>query len=86
MMIHIIVCLFMFVFAVSAGNPVKDAQVYIETVKNSEQIAFRKTGDSGSLTFNELDKGRYNIVVVFPAQKGKLAHGRKKMNLNLIFI
>ena len=52
-------------------------------MKNSEQIAFRKTGDSGSLTFNELDKGRYNIVVVFPAQKGKLAHGRKKMNLNL---
>lgn len=76
-------CLLTFVFAVSAGNQVKDAEVYIEKVKDGEQIAFRKTGDSGSLTFNELDKGKYNIVVVFPAQKGKLAHGRKKINLNL---
>lgn len=76
-------CLFIFVLAVSAGKPVKDAQIYIETVKNSEQIAFRKTGDNGSITFNELDKGKYNIIVVFPAQKGKLAHSRKKMNLNL---
>lgn len=73
----------MFVLTVSAGKPVSNAEVYIEKVKGSEQIAFQRTGDSGTLTFNQLDKDKYNIVVVFPEQKGKLAHGKKKMNLNL---
>lgn len=77
------VCLLTFVLVVSADNPVSDAEIYIEKVKDGEQIAFRKTGNGGAVTFNQLDKGSYNIIVVLPAQKGKLAHGRKKMNLDL---
>lgn len=76
-------CLLALVFAGYSGEPVPGAEVYIEQVKNGELIALHQTGKSGLVTFTNLNKGVYNLIVVLPKQKGKFASGRGKTNSNL---
>ena len=70
-------------FSVFAGEPVPGAEVFVEQEPDDEPIAFQQTGNSGTVTFDHLDKGRYRILIVLPKQKGKLARNADKFDNSL---
>ena len=59
-------------FGSNRGSRVAGAKVYIESLNDSEKIAFQKTGESGKVTVAHLDKGIYKLVIELPPQTGKL--------------
>ncbi len=67
-------------FLIFAGEPVPGAEVFAEQEPDDEPIAFQQTGNSGTVTFDHLDKGFYRILIVLPKQKGKLARNVDKFD------
>lgn len=58
-------------FGGSRGENVSDARIYLET-GTQKRVAFQRTGESGKVTFANLDKGVYRILFDIPRQTGKL--------------
>ncbi len=70
---------FIFTSFLFAGEPVPGAEVFAEQEPDEEPIAFQRTGSSGTITFDHLDKGVYKIYVILPLLKGKLTKGKEKV-------
>ena len=73
---NLFVLLFFTLFSIFSGKPASKTEIYLE--KGSELIAFQLTGKQGKVTFDHLDAGSYEILVLFPQQEGKYIVEKRK--------
>lgn len=69
-----------------AGEPVPGAEIIIEQEQQNpdgETVAFQRTGNSGIITFDHLDRGKYKILIVLPNQKMTKTKEKNKFKKDL---
>ena len=66
------------IFPLFLGRPVDEAKIYLESDSKREIITYQQTGNKGMATFQQLDMGRYNLLIDFPQQEGKWIKEKRK--------
>ena len=77
------VAFFIFSVNLKAGEPVPGAEVIVEQEPHDDPIAYQLTGSTGTVTLDNLDKGKYRIFLVVPQLSGKYVKGKDKVKSDL---
>lgn len=70
--------LLFFILMAQAGKPLVDVKVYVEDLETGDIIASQEPSKQGLVSFNQLKKGTYRLVVVLPKQEGKYIDNKDK--------
>lgn len=75
---NLFVLLLISIFSIFSGKPAAETRVYLEKGAQKELIAFQVTGEKGDVSFQHLDAGSYQLLLVFPQQEGKYMEEKAK--------
>jgi hypothetical protein len=67
----LLLLIFISIWPFEKGEPVQDAHVILEKLRNRESVAWQKTGENGKVYIGHVADGDYRLIVALPQQDGK---------------